>query len=385
MKNYNKFLIFLISLLVLLSPIQSLAEKETVVIDYFGVDLCISCVKAVNHLDQLVEDLEDQGFSIIVNKYNITDIKDEKQLISLNNALNISGDQYKLIPAIFIGEDYLIDLEDIEEGLEPLILKASKLGQREVNLENDSFKSQTLTVGAIVLAGLLDGINPCSIAMMLFFVSMVMMGADSKGRNSILKIGLCFSLGVFLSYFGIGVGIFNFIYAFSGMKNIMIIIYALLFFMGAFLMTLNLKDYYHIKKGEEGKIKNQLSRERKKKIHDFIRKMSNNNDYGLYLVAFIVAFVISFMEFFCTGQIYLPTITYMIKNTNDNGYLLLLALYNMAFILPLLLIAIALNIGKEIIDVSSILLNKLHILKMIGAIFFLIVMLYSMQQISILI
>lgn len=57
----------------------------------------------------------------------------------------------------------------------------------------------------------------------------------------------------------------------------------------------------------------------------------------LVLAAFAVGIVISLLESVCTGQVYLPTIVYVLK---DRGLaarpLACLVLYNLMFIMPLL-------------------------------------------------
>lgn len=364
---------------------EAALESYPVIVEYFGVDGCLSCVRAQTHMDEVIPELKSLGHEITLIKHDIKNTESEKHLIALNNALNIEDAKYKLVPAVFIGDRYLIGDEDIEEGLRDLIIRSAVEGQNEVILGDQSFRVQPLELGGIFMAGLLDGINPCSIAMMLFFISIVMADIKSKNKNAVLRLGLSFVSGVFVAYLGIGIGLFNFLYSLSNMEDIMLIFYLALFWMGILLMIANLKDYYHIRNGEEKKIKNQLSKKTKKKIHDHIRKMSKKKSKGLYVMAFVTAFGISFMEFFCTGQIYLPTITYMIRNSTDLGYIFLLILYNFAFVLPLMIITFFLHFGKEVIDVSSILLNKLHIIKMLGAIFFFVVAIYSINQINILI
>jgi cytochrome c biogenesis protein CcdA len=51
-------------------------------------------------------------------------------------------------------------------------------------------------------------------------------------------------------------------------------------------------------------------------------------------MAFGVGALISVLELACTGQVYLPTILYMLKNGQESaiGYL---AVYNLAFVFPL--------------------------------------------------
>lgn len=381
----NKLLILMFLILLFGLLVESVyAEKVEVDIEYYGVEACISCLKAEKYIEDTIVELEKQGYKINLNKHDIMDKTQEKNLIALNNALSIKGEQYKLIPAIFIGDSYLIDVDEIKTELKGLIIESANNGYNTVEIENTNFKTESFTMGAVFLAGLIDGINPCSIAMMLFFISIVMSDINNKKRFSALKLGFSFVLGVFTAYLGIGIGIFNFVYALSNIKDLMLIFYMALLIMAVVLCIVNIMDYINIKKGNEGKIKNQLNKKTKKKIHTFI-KGSNEKSNKIYIMAFIVAFSISFMEFFCTGQIYLPTITYMIENSADFNYVFLLVIYNLAFVIPLILISVLLETGREIIDISTVLVDKLHLIKLMGALFFIIVIIYSLYQIQILI
>jgi hypothetical protein len=75
----------------------------------------------------------------------------------------------------------------------------------------------------------------------------------------------------------------------------------------------------------------------KKRIHKTIRERSRS---GRYLLASLGAgFVISLLEFTCTGQVYLPTLLFVtnIPALRGSAFLYLL-LYNAMFITPLLTI-----------------------------------------------
>lgn len=385
MKKNNKIIILMMSLILLLSSLNtvSFASSDSIKIVYFGVDACISCVKAEKHIESLMSKLKSKDINIELVTYNIINKDDEELLVRYNNYFDIKDDKYKLIPAVFLGEVALIGDEDIVSNLEDTIMlyHYNPSDYVDVDASNTSKSNKlSLTTMGIVLAGLMDGINPCSIAMMLFFISFLFMSKEDLSKKKVLFLGFSFALGTFIAYFGIGIGLFRFIYRFSNMQAIMKMVYLLLFIMGVYLACINTLDYINIKKGKDEKIRNQLNKNTKKKIHNIIKKFNSNNKV-LYATAFTTALVISFLEFFCTGQVYLPVITYMIKNSQELNYVMFLILYNIAFISPLLLITILICLGKEVIDVSTILVTKLHLVKLVGAIFFSIVAIYSLLQV----
>ena len=367
-------LIILTIFLLIISSINVYAgEENNIEIMYFGTDRCITCYETSKIIEKTIEDFNQKGINISIKKHDISNTDDEDLFLKYSTNYNISPDKFKVIPAIFIGDVAFVGKEEIVEELESILSYYVNNPDKYVvkQLKDESFNIKDINLGffAVVLGGLLDGINPCSISMMLFFISFALL---NQKRGNILLIGLFFCLGTFVAYYGIGIGILKFVYTIDSIKILGIVFYGLLVAMSIYLAILNIKDYVSIKKGNYGDIKNQLSSNSKKRIHNFIKKKATGK--VLYLSAFLSAFVISFFEFFCTGQIYLPMITYMIRlNINSMGNYILLAIYNLAFILPLVVITIVIHYGKEVIDISQVLLNKLNLVKLMGAIFFIFV------------
>lgn len=74
-----------------------------------------------------------------------------------------------------------------------------------------------LNLAAIVLAGLVDGINPCAIAVLLVFVSATLLavGATMEGslgtrRRALFRGGAAYVAGMFVTYLLIGLGLMGF-------------------------------------------------------------------------------------------------------------------------------------------------------------------------------
>lgn len=366
--------IILVLMMLLVTATNVFAEKESnIEIVYFGTQRCITCHETSQSMKKTLEKYNQNGVNITVIEYDISDIESEDLFVKYATNYNVPSDKFKIVPTIFIGEDFFVGKDEIVDNLDekisyyvsnPMMYKTIELEDKEFNVNNISFGIFT-----VILGGLLDGINPCAISMMLFFISFALL---NQKKGNILLLGLSFCLGTFVAYYGIGVGLLKFIYAIDSIKYLAIIFYGMLIIMSLYLATLNIKDYINIKKGNYGEIKNQLSASSKNRIHTFIKNRVTGK--VLYTTAFFSAFVISFFEFFCTGQIYLPMITYMIRlDIGGIGNYLLLAVYNLAFILPLVVITVIIHLGKEVIDISQVLLDKLSLVKLGGFIFFIIV------------
>lgn len=389
MKNKLKILMTL-ALLLLISagsafaetqePLKFFNEDGAVIIRYFGADSCIVCYETSKELDKQLHELKEAGIKVVFEKTDITEAGKDIEFLKLSGLYNVPDETLSLIPAVFIGNHYIYGKEDILEGLKGAALKTSVNKPEPEDFLNFSEKETTITFGwlAIFMGGFVDGVNPCSISMMLFFISFAMI---NKENGNVFLIGAFFALGTFISYLGLGIGFLKVMYLIDAVRGLSIVFYTALSVMSLYLIALNVNDFIAIKKGRYSNIKNQLSSKGKKRIHSIIK--NNLNSKTIYFAAFFSALIISFFEFFCTGQIYLPMISYMISL--DGGTIsnyLMLILYNIAFILPIIIVSASLSVGKNVIDISQILVDKLHLIKLTGAVFFAIVLLQATLQLT---
>ncbi len=68
------------------------------------------------------------------------------------------------------------------------------------------FGAARLAVLPVLAAGLIDGINPCAFTTLIFLLASLALAG--RGRREVLVIGALFSLSVFLTYLGVGLGLF---------------------------------------------------------------------------------------------------------------------------------------------------------------------------------
>jgi hypothetical protein len=250
-----------------------------------------------------------------------------------------------IAPSIFIGNDYIPSGEIIESKVEALIQKYEKeetksvvaIEKGEIKKAEESMVKRFRSLGilTIVSAGLLDGINPCAFATLIFFISYLTF--VGRKRREILWVGLGFSGAVFVTYLLIGFGILSFIQHFSFLPLFSRIVYILTIAFALVLGVLSLYDYIQLKRGRPSEMKLQLPDFLKKRIHQTIREESKSTRY--FLAAIAAGFIVSLLEFTCTGQVYLPTILFVTNipslRANAISYLVL---YNLMFIIPLLII-----------------------------------------------
>ena len=316
-------------------------KKFSVELAYFYQKGCPKCDRT-NYL-----------LKYLLKKYPHLDIReidlntaDGKRLNeTLSNRLNLPSEKRLIAPSIFIGEDYLSPEEMTDSKVEVLIQRYEKvetkaaleIGKDEIKKAEESMINRFKSLGlfTVLSAGLIDGINPCAFATLIFFISyLTMMG---RKRREILWVGLGFSGAVFATYLLIGFGILSFIQHLSFLPVFSRIVYVITIGIALVLGIYSLYDYVQLKRGRPSEMKLQLPDFLKKRIHKTIRKESKSNRY--FLAAVASGFVVSILEFTCTGQVYLPTILFVTNipsmRVSAASYLVF---YNVMFIVPLLAI-----------------------------------------------
>ena len=187
-------------------------------------------------------------------------------------------------------------------------------------------------VGVVLLGGLIDGVNPCAFATLIFFLSYLQIARRSP--RELLLTGGSFVLSVYLTYFAIGLAFHELIgqlQAWSSLKMVMDVLFSLLALLAA---VLSFRDAWLARRGRLADMSLTLPDFLKKRIRRTAREQSKSARF--IVAAFAAGIVISALELACTGQVYAPII-YQIRQGSSSA-VGMLALYNLAFILPLLLI-----------------------------------------------
>jgi thiol-disulfide isomerase/thioredoxin len=310
---------------------------------------------------------------------------------TLSNRLNLPVEKRLIAPSLFIGRDYLPPEEIIESKIEALIGKygeksaseskpalttpipapapAPSPTQEEFKKAEESIVARFKSLGILTVlsAGLIDGINPCAFATLIFFISYLTF--VGRKRREILWVGIGFSGAIFTTYLLIGLGILSFIQHLTFLPLFSRIVYLLTILIALILGTLSLYDYLQLKRGRPSEMKLQLPDFFKKRIHQTIRKESKATRY--FVAAIVAGFTISLLEFACTGQVYLPTILFVMNVPSLRGEAFLyLFLYNFMFVLPLLIIFGVTYLGVTSGQLSFFLQKRVATIKLLTALFF---------------
>ena len=305
---------------------------------YFHQQGCQKCSRAV----KILKTLQAKYTNIVVEQRNA---KTEQTLLEAMGMLyEVSETKRITTPAIFIGDTALIgelDEQELENAVQKYLATGVASRIEEASTQLDTAESEIVSrfhefgILTVAGAGLLDGINPCAFATIVFFISY--MNLVGRGRKEILIAGGAFTLAVFTTYLLLGIGtlsFMNYLNRFSAVATCVYLIAAMLTFG---LAGLSLYDAVKAKQGKTKDILLQLPRALKQRIHKVIREQTRTS--GIIVGATVIGFVISALELVCTGQVYLPTLTFVagIEGMRANAIAYLL-LYNFMFIVPLLIV-----------------------------------------------
>ncbi len=348
---------------------QDSLEVETgeIYLYYFYQPACPEC----NRAEVLINGLSKKYPDLIVYRYNILEDTNKIFYEGLAEARNIPDDKRLIVPAIFVGEDYLIK-EILSDELENLIKKYSggspRLDTLRISMaEKNIIKRFTrFSLLGVIFAGILDGINPCAFATIIFFVSyLLFMG---RKKRTVIFMSISFILAVFLCYLAIGLGAYFILNTLVAIKIIGRIIFYSFGIFAIILGVLSLYDYFVARAGKTDKMILQLPLIVKKRIHQEIKEKTGIG--GIMIGSFIAGILISFLEFGCTGQVYFPTITFVVSRANlGSKPFFLLLIYNIMFILPLIVIAIVAGIISRD-NVANFLSKRIPVIKILTAILF---------------
>ncbi len=356
-----------------LLPTASLTTAPPLYLAYFSKVGCSECDRTEYELAYF----QDKYPQLTVREFPIED--EEARLLAQALALkyDLPPKLHLGTPAVFIGADYFVDKavthENIQASIERHLATGAPppwenveayLAQARASIAG---RFQTFSALAIFGVGLIDGVNPCAFATLVFFISYLSI-AGRKGRE-IIYVGAAFAAAIFLSYFAIGVGLFNFVLHFVSpalSRGLTMAIAGLAVVLG----ILSLRDAYLMRQGKSGDMALAVPHNLRLLINKVVRTQARTENY--IIGAFVAGLAISVLEAVCTGQTYLPTITAVLANPGLRlrAYLLL-TLYNLGFIVPLVIVFLLAYRGTTSQSLANVLKKHGAAIKVVLGIFFL--------------
>ena len=275
---------------------------------------------------------------------------------ALNEALaeraSFPDDQRLVTPAIFVGDDALVGSEITLPRLEAVIERYAETGappvwemvRPESAVESIVRRFRSFGVLTVVGAGLIDGLNPCAFATIVFFISYL--SFVGRSRRDLLLTGAAFTGGVFLAYLLVGLGALRFLAAVSGLAVVGRAIYGLMALLCVAFAVLSVHDAWQARRSKPEAMRLRLPKSLQRHVHRVIRE--NTSRPAFVGMAAVTGLVVSVLELACTGQVYLPTILFVLGRPELRlqaaSYLVL---YNLVFVLPLIVVFVVAALGAE--------------------------------------
>ncbi len=191
----------------------------------------------------------------------------------------------------------------------------------------------SLSLGVVIVAALIDSINPCAFGVLLFLMA-VMLSLGSNKRA--LRSGLIYTVVIFFVYLLAGLGIMKLINSFSILNYVSMVVGVVVLIGG----IIELKDFFWEGKGISLKIPVGA----KPLLEKYIRK-------GTLPAMFVLGALVALVELPCTGGIYLAILS-LISNSGGEGIVYLL-IYNFIFVLPLFLLTFMIYRGMKVEGIND--------------------------------
>jgi len=147
-----------------------------------------------------------------------------------------------------------------------------------------------------------------------------------------MRAGLAFTLSIYISYFLFGIGLFSALQ----ITGIYYWFYKIIGILAIIIGLANIKDY--ILYGAGGFVI-EIPRSWRPTLKNLLSKVTSP------LGAFIIGFVVCLFELPCTGGPYLVILGLLAEKTTILSAIPSLLLYNLVFVLPLLIITFAIYFG----------------------------------------
>jgi cytochrome c biogenesis protein CcdA/thiol-disulfide isomerase/thioredoxin len=312
-----------------IQPVDTSLPGTTIRATYFYGDGCEHCEKVkplIEALQQKYPELNLEKLELWSNQTNQQRYVEVCQQYALGTPPGI--------PVIFIGDQALVGEPAIKNRLEERILaekerivSGNTTMVKTVPVTNGTTVANSLTPPMVIVPALVDSFNPCALSVLIFLLISI---AAAANRRRILLIGGSYTAAVFLFHILLGIGIFS-VVSFSGISKIFSLAGA------AVALLLGIITLADVARNRDNFILS-VPTSGKGLMARYIRLAS-------VPAAFILGVLAGLLGFSCTGGIYISILALMGTSLSLTAGLPYLLLYNIVFVLPLVLVTLLVAYG----------------------------------------
>lgn len=208
----------------------------------------------------------------------------------------------------------------------------------------DKTLKERLSFFAIMLpAAISDSINPCEFAIIILLLWTILI--KTKSRKRAILTWLAFSLSIFVSYFLLWLGLWKVFSSSTNTNLIKIIAWSL----GILVWLANLKDVFWYGKW----FVMEVPFSRRARLKSFVQSITSP------IGAFFIGIIVSLFLLPCTSWPYITILTYLSSENIERFWgLIYLCVYNIFFILPMVIITLLVSYWMSNTDKLNILKDK---------------------------
>ncbi|MFH1916327.1 MAG: cytochrome c biogenesis protein CcdA [Nanoarchaeota archaeon] len=276
-------------------------------------------------------------------------------LTSYFDAQNVSQKE-RGVPALFIQGNRYVGDSPIIDNIDEIFANATKCPETSAS-ENQESQISTLPMATVISAALVDSINPCAIAVLLILLGALIATGNKKRA---LIAGLLFTASIYIAYLLFGLGLFSALQVTGLSYWFGKVVGALAIIIGLF----NIKDFFWY--GGGGFVM-EIPRGWRPTLKKMLSGVTSP------LGAFVMGFAVCLFELPCTGGPYIFILGLLAERTTMISALPILLIYNVFFVLPLLLLTFGIYFGFANVEKATAWKDKnLRILHLIAGIVMLV-------------
>ncbi len=311
-----KFGQFIVLALFLISSISIVEVNASIVVEYFYHPDCRPCIPKT----KLVRNVfPEYGASLKVEWRDMRFNEANERFIAYELSRR---------PAIVFNHDpetaiYNITEDRLRADIEYYLATSANLTDGDAGL--DSFpngRMPDLTLPLVIVSGLVDGINPCAFSLLIFFLSFLF--NIKRSRANVLGMGSLYILGIFVGYLALGLGLLSAISIPGLMHPFALLSIFLLTLMGGFQIREAISFGPPLFKVPGIAVQS-------------IQKLVKRSTMPF---ALLLGILVSICEFPCSGGVYVGILVLLASSPHFVNGLFYLVLYNLMFIVPLVVILI---------------------------------------------
>ena len=307
---------------------STIQTSKTVTAFYFYGDGCSHCEK----VKPLLATLETRYPELRLTRFEINNNPENRLIFSeMSKNYGVASG----VPLIFIGNTALIGDVEITNRFEPeILIEKQRLASFNGTTppvtyvkEPTSTQESALSLPLVIFAAIVDSANPCGLSVLVFLLIPM---AAAGSRRRILLVGCAYITAMFLFHLFVGIGLFS-VFSLSGFSRAFSLIG------GAVALILGLITIADVLRNKENFILS-IPESQKGRIGNYIRIAS-------LPAAFVLGLLAGILGFSCTGGIYISILGLMGRDMTVMSGLPWLLLYNLVYVLPLILITLLVAYG----------------------------------------